>query len=108
MGLWATAVKKYEIEYGQTQGFNYDVDGLYGIISQFCEDFYSGDVADPNVIWEINKAEFKEMIETIEGLADEDYDELIGGYNKEELIRNLNGYLAETPRNSDYVRIAWL
>lgn len=108
MGLYATAVKKYEIEYGHTQGFNYDVDGLYGIISQFCDDFYSGDVADPNVIWEIDKTQFREMIDEIERLSEEDYDELIGGYDREQLINTFNGYLNETPRNSNYVRIGWL
>ena len=33
MGLRATAIKKYEVEYGNTQGFNYDSETLSNIIS---------------------------------------------------------------------------
>ena len=43
MGLRATVIKKYEIEYGNTQGFNYGASELADLIYEFCEDYYVGD-----------------------------------------------------------------
>lgn len=39
MGLRATVIKKYEIEYGDTQGFNYGASELADLIYEFCEDY---------------------------------------------------------------------
>lgn len=108
MGLRATSIKKNEVVYGEHQGFNYDAEGLYGIIAQYCDDFYyGGDYPDTNVIWEVDKTEFEDMIETIENLSDEDYVELIGG-DRKEVTAFLKGCLADTPRDTTIVSIGWL
>ena len=46
MGLRATVIKKYEIEYGDTQGFNYGSDVLASLIYEFCNDYFVGDFGD--------------------------------------------------------------
>jgi hypothetical protein len=123
MGLRATAIKKYEVEYGNTQGFNYDVDTLSNIISEFCEDFYNGDDGfggnSTNEIWEIDKEQFKQMIADIEGLTEEGYNELMDRcevkysadyqrQTKDYVVNFFKGCLAETQEDSHYVRIGWL
>ena len=42
MGLRAKAIKKYVVEYGEAEGFNYDSERLENIINDYCEDFYCG------------------------------------------------------------------
>lgn len=112
MGLRATSVKKYEIEYGEHQGFNHNSEGLYEIISYFCEDFFYGENGvSTEVVWEIEKGEFKRMIDAIKGLNSEEYEELVGincEYSKDEIVPILNGFVLDTPADSDYVHIGWL
>ena len=123
MGLRATAIKKYEVEYGNTQGFNYDADTLSNIISEFCEDFYNGDDGfggnATNEIWEIGKVQFKQMIADIAGMTENEYNELMDKcevkysanyqrHAKDYVVNFFIGCLAETQENSDYVRIGWL
>lgn len=123
MGLRATAIKKYDIEYGNTQGFNYDSETLDNIISTFCEDFYNGDDGfggdSTNEIWEIDKEQFKQMIADIDGMSDEEYNELMDDcevkysadyqrHTKDYVLNFFKGCLAETQEDSHYVRIGWL
>lgn len=119
MGLRATVIKKYEIEYGDTQGFNYGSDVLASLIYEFCNDYFVGDDgcggSNTDAIWEVNKDEFAGMLEEVKELSQEELDEIIGhrhtfndGWPKEEVVRVLEGFLAETPENSNYVRFGWL
>lgn len=119
MGLRATVIKKYEIEYGDTQGFNYGSDVLASLIYEFCNDYFVGDDgcggSNTDAIWEVDKDEFAGMLEEVKGMSQEELDDLIGSRNsfndswpKEEVIRVLEGFLNETPENALYVRFAWL
>ena len=119
MGLRATVIKKYEIEYGNTQGFNYGSGVLASLIYEFCSDYFVGDDgcggSNTDSIWEVDKDEFAGMLEEVKGMSQEELDDLIGsrngfndGWPKEEVVRVLEGFLKETPENSNYVRFAWL
>jgi len=117
MGLRATSVIKYEIEYGNHSGFNYDPDTLGAIIDDYCDDFYSGeDYHDTNVIWEINKDQFKDMVSELEDMTEEEFnarmEESWGNgdeaYTKKYVVGLLKGFLDDTPTKSEYVRIGWL
>jgi hypothetical protein len=119
MGLRATVVTKYEIQYGDTQGFNYGADELSTIIREFCDEFYDGDdgcgASSTDTIWEIDKQEFADMLEEIKGMSEEEFVERIRSHsvydvnwNKEYIVDKFEGYLRETPENSNYVRLAWL
>ena len=117
MGLRATSITKYKIEYGGVQGFNYDPDTLGAIIDDYCDDFYSGeDYHDTNVIWEIDKDQFKDMVSELEQMSEEEFnarmDESWGNgdeaYTKEYVVKILKGFLTDTQEDSNYVRIGWL
>ena len=112
MGLRATVIKKYEIEYGNTQGFNYEADTLADIICEFCNDYYVGDDefgATTNAIWEVDKTEFKNMLSEIREMTDEEFEATFSDrVGREEVISVFEGFLAETPEDSNYVRFGWL
>ncbi len=119
MGLRATVIKKYEIEYGDTQGFNYGADTLARLISSFCKDYSVGDNEccgnNTNAIWEVDKDEFAGMLEQIKGMSQDKLDFILwrrhvvdDGWGKDEVVRVLQGFLDETPENALYVRFAWL
>ena len=115
MGLRATVIKKYEIEYGDIQGFNYGSDALVSLIYEFCDDYFVGDDGyggnDTNAIWEVNKNEFAYMLNEVKEMSQEELDGILGrrhtngGWEKEEVVRVLEGFLRETPETEDYVRI---
>lgn len=80
MGLRACALKKREIELGNNTVLNWASEELEAVISNFCEDYFTGrDYADTDTTWEVNKEQFKEMIDKIENLSDEEYDEIVEG-----------------------------
>ena len=119
MGLRATVIKKYEIEYGSTQGFNYGSDVLAALIYEYCNDYYVGDDgyggSNTDAIWEVDKDEFAGMLEEVKALSQEELDDILrhnhafhDGWSKEDVIRVLEGFLAETPEDSNYVRFGWL
>lgn len=119
MGLRATVIKKYEIQYGDTQGFNYGSDALVTLIYEYCNDYFVGDDgyggSNTDAIWEVDRDEFAGMLEEVRLLSQKDLDDLLGrrqAFNdtwpKEEVIRVLEGFLNETPEDSCYVRFAWL
>ena len=121
MGLRATSIKTYKVEYGDHSGFNYDAETLANIISEFCDDFYNGeDYADTNVIWEIDKDQFADMIESIKAMSEDEFNEKMTEewqmstfsddepYSKAYVINKFEGFLDDTQENSIYVRIAWL
>ena len=119
MGLRATVIKKYEIEYGDTQGFNHASDVLATLIYEFCDDYFVGDDgyggSNTDGIWEVDKEEFAGMLEEIRKMSQEELDDILKSHHcyydewpKEEVVRVLEGFLNETPENSNYVRFAWL
>ena len=111
MGLRATVIKKYEVEYGDTQGFNYEYIELADLIQDFCEDsFVGGDDSggcNPDAIWEINRGQFQEMLNEIKRMEPFRFKDEYG-LNLEETVRLFEGYLEETPKDSGYVRLGWL
>lgn len=118
MGLRATSVKKYEIEYGDVQGFNYDPDTLNNIISEFCDDYYcgGGDLST-DTIWEVDKEQFKNMLNELCEMPEDEFNERMEEdwfcgddkpYTKKEVTDLFKGYYNDTPEDSNYVRIAWL
>lgn len=119
MGLRATVIKKYEIEYGNTQGFNYGSDVLASLIYEFCNDYFVGDDgyggSNTDAIWEVNKDEFTYMLNEIKEMSQEELYDILGRRHtfnevcdKDDIIRVLEGFLKETPEKSKYVRFAWL
>lgn len=113
MGLRATVIKKYEIEYGNTHGFNYESGTLADIIYEFCADYYVGDDDfggyNTDEIWEVGKEDFKYMLSEIRKMTDEEFEEVFSDrVGREEVIRVFEGFLNETPEDSNYVRIGWL
>lgn len=111
MGLRARSIKKYVIEYGNYEGFNYDPEGLEAIIITFCESLFCGTdgYPDTNVIWEVSKAEFEQMVDKINKMTDEEFsEEVTSKYSRKEVLTLFKGYLKETPQKEEYVRIAWL
>ena len=123
MGLRATVIKKYEIEYGNTMGFNYASDVLASLIYEFCNDYSVGDDgfggSNTDDIWEVDKDEFAGMIEEIRKMSQEELDDILKNHHcyydcycdewpKDEVVRVLQGFLDETPENALYVRFAWL
>ncbi len=124
MGLRATVIKKYEIKYGDTCGFNWDADTLCSIISDFCEDFFSGDDgyggSSYDAYWEINKKQFAEMVKEIREMDETEFNERMEEdwfsapladdkpYSKKYVLDVFEGYLTETPEDAEYVRLGWL
>lgn len=124
MGLRATVIKEYKIEYGNCNGFNYDAETLNNIIGEFCDDFYNGDDGwggiNTSAFWEIGKEQFAQMIEDIKAMPDEEFDEKMKEdwfespfedekpYSKKYVLDVFEGWLEETPENSNYVRLGWL
>jgi hypothetical protein len=124
MGLRATVIKKYEVEYGDANGFNYDPDTLGEIISEFCEDYYCGDDGyggfSTDAFWEIDRNQFCEMVDRLAEMTEEEFDERMKEdwfhgtfsddepYSKMYVLDVFTGWLAETPVDSNYVRIGWL
>lgn len=123
MGLQATSIKRYVIEYGNTRGFNYDPYTLENIFRSFCDDIYTGDDGSggsTSAVWEINKEEYSLMLKSLEALDEEEVttrlkNDWLGKpvkeedpYSKDYILQHLRGYLDDTPEDSDYVRIAWL
>ena len=124
MGLRATVIRKYEVEYGDANGFNYQQETLSNIIRDFCDDFYDGDDGfgglSTDVVWEIDRLQFCEMVNTLADMTEEEFDERmkeewfvppLGGdepYDKEYVVKLFVAWLAETPVESNYVRLGWL
>ena len=124
MGLRATVIKKYEIEYGDANGFNYDPDTLNNIISDFCDDYYNGDDGygglSTDTYWEIDKGQFREMYTELSLMPEDEFNERMKEdwfygatpdaqpYSKKYILDVFGGWLNETPKDSNYVRVGWL
>ena len=124
MGLRATVIKKYEVEYGEANGFNYDPGTLANIIGAFCSDMYLGgdgswdEGYSIDAFWEISRDEFVEMVDELAEMTTEEFDKQMTEewyegdeekpYSKKYVLDVFTGWLAETPVDSNYVRIGWL
>ena len=124
MGLRATVIKKYEVEYGNANGFNYDPGTLANIIGEYSSDSYLGGDGNWDLgysmdsYWEIPREDFVEMLEDLRAMSDEDFNERMeeewydGGeekpYSKKYVLDVLEGFLEETPEDELYVRLGWL
>ena len=124
MGLRATVIKKYEVEYGNANGFNYDPDTLDNIIGDFCDEYYDGEddfgCCSTASNWEIEKHQFEEMVEELQKMPEEEFNERMKEdwfsgtffddkpYSKKYVLDVFQGWLDETPEDSNYVRIGWL
>ena len=114
MGLRATAIKEYKVEYGETAGFNDCVDIVADIIRAYCSCYYLGydGFPDESAIWEVDKAEFKAMLDNIKNMTDDEFKSKI--YDKRcdltrnETVRVFEGFLEETPDNEEWVRFGWI
>ena len=124
MGLRATVIKTYKVEYGNANGFNYNADTVYNIISEFCDDFYAGDDGyggvNTDTIWEVDRNQFCEMVNTLADMPTKEFNERMKEdwfegtfsddkpYPKKYVLDVFTGWLAETPEDSNYVRFGWL
>jgi hypothetical protein len=124
MGLRATVIKKYEVEYGNANGFNYNPETLDNIISEFCDDYYCGDDGyggcSTDAYWEIDRNQFCEMVDQLADMPEEEFSQRMEEdwfcahftedkpYSKKYVLDVFIGWLAETPVDSNYVRIGWL
>jgi hypothetical protein len=121
MGLRATVIKTYKVEYGNANGFNYDPDTLNNIISEFCDDYYCGDDGcgglSTDTFWEIDKEQFRAMVNQLAEMPTEEFntrmeeDWFCGDdkpYSKKYVLDVFTGWLAETPEDTNYVRFGWL
>lgn len=124
MGLRATVIRKYEVEYGNANGFNYDDQTLSNIIGYFCDDFYCGDDGyggcSTDCFWEIDKYQFEAMVAELKEMTDEEFDDTMKEewfcgtfsddkpYSKKYVLDVFEGWLKETPESSNYVRLGWL
>ena len=124
MGLRATVIRKYVVEYGNANGFNYNAETVYNIISAFCDDFYGGDDGyggiSTDAIWEVSKRQFSEMVSELRNMPEEEFDEHMKEdwfqgvfaddepYSKKYVLEVFQAWLDETPEDSNYVRFGWL
>ena len=124
MGLRATVIKAYKVEYGNANGFNYNADTVYNIISEFCDDFFAGDDGyggvSTDAIWEVDKEQFADMVQELREMGTKEFNERMKEdwfqstfsddkpYTKKYILEVFQGWLDETPEDSNYVRIGWL
>lgn len=121
MGLRATVVKTYKVEYGNKGGFNYGNDFLVALVEHFEIDAYTGgEYNSLSAIWEFDKEGFEEMVEQLKQMSQADFGGLCAelgfssdylfenGYTREYVLEVFTGWLEETPEDSAWVRIGWL
>lgn len=123
MGLRATVIRKYEIEYGDTCGFNYDPDTIANIVSDYCDDRYFGggdfEYCSTEGIWEIDKVQFENMLGTLISMPMEEFEEKLRDewasgqgdskkYTRKYILDTFQGWLDETPKNESYIRLSWI
>lgn len=124
MGLRATVIRKYVVEYGNAMGFNYDPDTVSNIIGEYCDDFYCGDDGfggnSTDAIWEVDKEQFSDMVNELRDMPKDEFDERmkedwfqgvftdVEPYSKKYVLEVFRAWLDETPEDSLYVRFGWL
>lgn len=77
MGLRIHAIKQRVIEYGDTGGFNFGAEFVASLIGCFCDSLFCGsDYPDTDQTWTVNADQFKEMLDKIERMSDEEFETL--------------------------------
>ena len=118
MGLRATVIKKYDVQYGDRGGFNYGAAFLSSLIGEYCPCAYlGGDYNDYDAIWSVDKEEFAAMVAELEKLTDDEFKDKaendwgVDGdddYSKSYVLEMFKDWLAETPEGESWVRFGWL
>ena len=118
MGLRACAIKKREIEYGDYSVLNWQSQMLDAVIKEYCEDAFTGyDFPNTDCTWEVQKDQFKNMIDRVSELTDDEFQEIFGGYSispedkvtRTEMVDALKKlYEDGIKAGKDYIYIVWL
>lgn len=116
MGLRATVIKEYRVEYGEKSGFNNGAEYLVTLIQHFCPSAWcGGEDFSEYAIWEVPKDEFTGMVQDIARMTEDDFATVVARneytdseYTREYVLGVFRGWLEETPPDSDYVRFGWL
>ena len=118
MGLRATIIKTYKVEYGEAQGFNYGSEFLSNLISNYCDCCnLGGEFNDMDSFWSVDKGEFADMVKKLEEMPAREFNkravnewgaEKDDGFTKSYVLRIFKAWLKETDPDSDWVRFGWL
>ena len=118
MGLRACALKKREIELGDSQVLNWESDTLAAVINYFCNDAYTGgDYDSTDTTWNVDAQQFKEMISEVEKMTEEEFQEEFGGYSvfaddkisKATMVSSLKKLYEDGKQVGDgYIYIVWV
>ena len=74
MGLRATIITKYVVEYGETNGFNWGSDFLANLIGEYCPcSSLGGEYNDVDATWSVDKDEFREMLATLKAMPAKEF-----------------------------------
>ena len=115
MSTRAHVLKKYEVEYGSC-GISWGQDFLIAITNDYIDDSYTGGEYNcDSCIWEFDKDQFKAMVDELDALTEEEWDKKCEeewgdkdhDYHKEDVVGLFKSWLEETPKKSEYVRVAW-
>ena len=113
MGLRLYVAKKYEVEYGDTCGFNWKVGELHNLLDVL-NVYYTGEEWDDD--FDVAKSDLRKGIEKLKNLNSlpeterEDIEDTLNEmeYTAEEVIKLFEGYLAEADPNRDYLHFSFL
>ena len=122
MGVRATIIKKYALEYGDSCGFNYGMEFLANLIGDFCPTAWlGGEDNSSDAIWEVPRNEFVDMVAEIKAMPDKTFtkkvkdewstcflDDDLKENTKEYVISKFNEWLDESDPDDDYIRFGWL
>lgn len=118
MGLRATIIKTYKVEYGNAQGFNYGSTFISNLINTYCDCCnLGGEFNDTDSFWEVDKDEFAAMVKKIEEIPAKEFNkravdewgaEKEDGFTKSYVLRTFKAWLKETPEDTTWVRFGWI
>lgn len=118
MGLHATIIKKYDVQYGDAGGFNYGAGFLAELIGEYCDCSYlGGEYNAMEGFWKVDKTEFTDMVETLKAMPAKEFNKKAieewgaaksDGYTKSYVLRVFKNWLEETDPNSDWLRFGWI
>lgn len=115
MSTRAHVLKKYDVKYGSC-GLSWGQDFLIAITNDYIDDSYTGGEYNcDSCIWEFDKDQFKDMVDELDALTEEEWDKKCEEewgdkdheYHKEDVVDLFKSWLKETPKKENYVRVAW-
>lgn len=114
MSTRAHVITKYQIKYG-SEGLAWGQDFLSALADEYITDSCTGgEYHSEEGIWEFDKNEFTEMVNTLEAMSKRAYNKKckeLGvnakDYPQDYTVELFKTWLKETPKKSDYVRISW-